>query len=543
MRIYTGTFVGNGVTRAVYVGAKPKVIWCLGDTAQAAAWHSPYMWSGRSNHFANLDSLNSGCRTTDDGFVVGSAAAWNASGVTHHWVALVPTDASDFDVADWIGNATSGTSYATPQSRQVAAALIKRDSALSGVAATSAGAAALSSLVSGTWIPALGTGAVTVTAENEVNQLDGPGGLGEGISLLAFYEGSTVSTGRFTGGVATGSVVATSTGQIKAAIVYRLTSGGGSARIVTDTMNGKTKPASAAALQSNELTISGNQLLMGSGSGSNAAGVPYAVILLCDGDKTPQAPAVIKSKGKKAVWLSGTSSSVDCGTADGPLLINGAITTEWAGAIYPTAADNTDCPIFMRHGGSFSGVNSASYGFEAFRSADSTFAWPGPCANIVTSDRFINAPDIRAGWRCGILLPFGRLFHMMAVHYGGGDWRLYLNGELVKQRKIDASVIGLPNIQSTSGHKTSFGARWTGSAFVSSQKSLHRIGRVYNVALTPDEVLARYQRVMLGSAQASEVTRGLAEEWDAANAAGLYMPATLSASNNGVIAGGSVITL
>lgn len=545
MRIITGTYTGNGSSRRVSVGARPQMVWTLGDAAQRASWHTQRMWCGRSNSFADLDSINKGCSITDDGFVIGDSAQWNAAATVYHYVAFIPTDTSDFDVVSYIGNATAGTSYVTPQQRQVVAAIIKRDSALSGVAVTSNSAAAtLSSLVAGTFVSALGVGTVTVTAESEVNQLDGPGALGEGTDIAAFYAGSTVTTAAYSGNLATGTVVATAPSVIKAALVYRVTNGGASARFITDTTSGKTKPASAAALQSGELAIVGNTLTVGApGTGMNTSSVQYGVIVFSDGAKTPRAPAVIKSKGKRAVWLSGVSSNIDCGTAGGALLISGPISVEWMGAMYPTASNTTDNPLLVRSGGSFQTANSASWGIDAFRSADGAFAWPGLQANVCTSDRFINAPDIRSGWRTGVALPYGKQFHVIASHLGGGLWRFYLNGELVKQRQIDAvATVALANIASTAGHKTTIGARWNGTVMGSPQKMLHRIGRVYSVGLSGDEAATRYAIAMLGSSL-SDVTRGMAEEWDAQNAAGIYLPATISSANNGTISGGSVITI
>lgn len=544
MRVYTGVFKGNGSQRAVSIGARPALVFGFADAATFAAMHSPKMWCGRSNAMSASDSYNKGCSITDDGFVVGDSLLWNTSGSDTHWVALVPTSVSDFDVVSHMGNAIAGTTYVTPQARPIVAAILKRDSSLTGIVATNVSApATLNSVGVGTWLSAIGTGQVTVTAESEVNQLDGPGGLGEETTGIYLYQSDTVKTSTYVGLQSMNAVIATTPNPIKMAIVYRVTPGGASARIITDTMANKTKPVNAAALQSSELAISGNLLTVGAAATAlNMAGVTYGVIAICDGTAVVKAPALVRSKGKRGVLLSGVASSIDCGTADGSLLISGPITTEWCGAIYPTAADNTDCPLFLRHGGAFNAAGSASWGMNGFRSADGAFAWPGLQANVITSERLINAPDIRQGWRTGIALPFGQLFHLAVVHLGGGSWQAYLNGELVKQRKIDATVVSLPNIASTSGHKTSIGARWNGSAMVSPQKLLHRTARVYNVALTQDEIAIRFQRLMLGSTT-NDVIRGLAEEWDAANASSLSQPATLSSTNNGTITAGSVVTL
>ena len=119
MRVFTGSYVGNGVGRGVDIGAnkncKPRAIWVLQDAAQAAGLHTPTMWCGRSNFFGAVDSANDACKLTDRGFVVGNNAAWNTNGVTHHYVAFCETDDCGFDVTSYMGNATNGFSIKTQQ--------------------------------------------------------------------------------------------------------------------------------------------------------------------------------------------------------------------------------------------------------------------------------------------------------------------------------------------------------------------------------------------------------------------------------------------
>ena len=170
MRVYTGVFKGNGTQRAVSIGARPALVFGFADAATFAAMHSPKMWCGRSNAMSASDSYNKGCSITDDGFVVGDSLLWNTSGSDTHWVALVPTAVSDFDVVSHMGNAIAGTVYVTPQLRPVVGAILKRDSSLTGVVATSVSApATLNSVGVGTWLSALGTGRLDTDSTCAVN--------------------------------------------------------------------------------------------------------------------------------------------------------------------------------------------------------------------------------------------------------------------------------------------------------------------------------------------------------------------------------------
>ena len=55
-------------------------------------------------------------------------------------------------------------------------------------------------------------------------------------------------------------------------------------------------------------------------------------------------------------------------------------------------------------------------------------------------------------------------------------------------------------------------------------------------------IAARYEREALGS-RINDITSGLAEAWEFSAASGLIVPATVHASNNGMISNGRIITL
>jgi hypothetical protein len=86
------------------------------------------------------------------------------------------------------------------------------------------------------------------------------------------------------------------------------------------------------------------------------------------------------------------------------------------------------------------------------------------------------------------------------------------------------------------------GAAYNAGAPVQMSRQRVSLARLYNRALTPSEVASRFARAGLGSSEA-DVTSGLVEEWDAVNASGSTLPATIASANNGAIVGGSIIAL
>lgn len=551
MRVIDGSYDGSTNPRVFNLGGEPGHVVCKADAFVSIGHHSPTMWCGRSNAIGGFESHNAGCRILDRGFGIGTNATWNTNAVKHHYLAFMRTDNCGFDSFSYMGNATAGNVIKTPQNKQVAAVILKRDSVLSSVIATRVSASALATSVATiAGVTNLGVGQFTVSGEAEVNELNGPAGIGEEVNALVFYEDPNVKVATWTGDGVTGRVLASANFDIVGAFIYRVTVGGGSLRFKTRTMSGGSAgPASSATLQANEVEIVGKNLVAGSSVALNGVGVVYGAILVGAGTQALQAPAIIRSAGRRAVELTGTSSYIDCGTADGALMVSGAMTLESTASFLPTlqaaldASGTRECPLIARGNGPYGTANGYSWGLNAFRSADGALAWPGHQLHVCTAERLDNGPDIRRHWRTGILLPYApTVFHALAVHRGLGEWELWLNGRLVKQRRIDVqAALGLPNIQSQSGHRTVIGARNNSGTFASPFKMRHINARLYNVALTPDEIRVRAANALFGSRE--DVTRGFAEGWNAANAWGTVLPATVSSANNGTITNGEVISL
>lgn len=556
MIIITGSTLGNGKGKKILTRHRPLWVGVKTDSANGMVHSMRTMWCGRSNNLFGAESFNNGVQLLDDGFYIGNVAKVNTLNVKTYWIAICEdNDGADVLATGHYGNATDNQVYDYPMG-QIAMAMIKRDSARAPAIRISGAIDALTDStgtgVDGAYIKSLGIGQITVSNSVNVNELDGVNGIGEGHETLLIGSGYDVETFTWTGDGTTNRNVVTAANEIRAAFIYRQTTGGGSMRVKTvDMSGGYTAPVSAAALQDQELFIVSNKLTTGTSLALNTNGVQYACITFKKKNEKaiyPKSPAIKLCRGDQGIYLPGrtVTSYIDCGTSDGSLMISGPITVEWTGILYHhISSQNTEHGIFMRGGGSYSNANSTSWGIDGFRSADSTFAWGGPQAHICVADRFGNTTEVRPFWRTGEVIPNAELCQLTAVHRGNGVWYFYIDGKLVRQRKLDLSAtsLALTNINSQSGHKTTIGCRYvaSGPTYTGCSRMIHKNARVYARALSHDEVATRAE-IELKRSSLTDIT-DFAEEWNSANAGGLLLPATVSSVNNGTIVLGRVMTL
>jgi len=137
----------------------------------------------------------------------------------------------------------------------------------------------------------------------------------------------------------------------------------------------------------------------------------------------------------------------------------------------------------------------------------------------------------------GIVLDVNKLYHVVATHQGLGIWKVYVNGQEVKERKRDLiAAIGRPNVGSAVGQRFVIGARQR-DTIANANGQNFRMARIYNRALTKAEVLNNYLSVFN---KTTPVATNLVEEWDATRASGSSLLATKNSANNGTITGGLV---
>jgi len=112
---------------------------------------------------------------------------------------------------------------------------------------------------------------------------------------------------------------------------------------------------------------------------------------------------------------------------------------------------------------------------------------------------------------------------------------------LVKQRQYNLVSKSLVNAVGGTGHKTVIGGRYNGSSIINSTRCDFLLARVYSEALSDINVAIRYAKASQGAS--ADYTTNMAEEWDASNARGTSLPATVNAANNGTIVGGAIVRL
>lgn len=560
MKIQTFKYVGNGQEQLIPLSFKPTGWFIFGDAAVSDCVGHIFAWCNRSNGMANEISTWSAARPAGTGLYVGSSVNCNQQGTTYYGCAIGDSATVDYEVQNHIGNATAGRQILLQKQAQPLAAIFVRDateSKLLWMRKTGTSVKCDGSGM-GVGVTASSVGALTVDAGGECNKYSAASALGESHAPFYFFDGGSIDTIKWVGDGAAGRSLYTAPGQIKMVLCQLTSATGSTMRATVDTMDatGASKPT-AAAIETGTLVISGNTLSVGSSPANiNGAGKTYEAIVLYDKDEASKPLPTLITKGKRAVWLPGRdiASNIDCGVADSSgLKINGALTIEWYGALFPFPSTSPleQC-IIARHGAVSGGaVGSCSWGLEILNTQNVGLHWQSTMLHACVSDRFGSQTDLSiAAWRTGILPPFGLPAHWVLKHNGAGRWMLFRNGRLCHQRDIDMTNIAvsqgsgaLPNIQSGIGHRTTIGARQGSSGITANTRMLHILGRVYNRELTMDEVATRFAISALGSSKSNDVTSGLAEEWDAANAGGNLVPATVNSANNGTINYGTVLTL
>lgn len=580
MKVQTGWFKGNGDFQRITIGWKPAVVIARTATANGSMhYHCEDMWCKRTDAFHNLAAAQSGIQIRDDGFEVGSLVGVNEAGATIYWMALAPSveDPASLETVDYMGSGAAGRVLNLKTQKAPLAALFKRDSNASGVFWESVSGWATfmdstSQASQSAYVQSAAVGSFTLSADIRVNEYGT--GNGEGTSCLAFFPGSTnLKIVQWEGnGQANRRIVTGDTRRIKALLVQVADASGGP-RVKTQEMSGGLiATAKPVALPTDNIALDGSDLILPVSSGVNTTPRLYTALVWFEEAETPltqpskRAPAVI-TKGRRAVFLPGRSvpSRIDCSNSD-TLKIDGSITIEMmTQAMYGAGGDTVvGNPLWLiARSAGVTGPASApdtrgnfSFAMALVRNLGSNGGplqgWPGPqMMTTVSSFMDLQANPVHCGylWRTGVMPRRGQPYdHWVFTISGTGapgaaqSCKLYRLGGMVKQRDMPVPA-GLDGVKGGTGHRTVIGAQWDGASYLNPGRMSFMAARIYNRALTADEVAARYARSALQSTAYADVTSGLVEEWDAANARGATLPATVNAANNGTIVNGAVIAL
>lgn len=539
MRVAIGTYLSDGARRTIDLGFRPSQVFIKGDSTVNLAQRSDNIWVGRTNVLAASDSFLDGVGFFGEEMLIGVDASINTNAVRYYWCAIGEDGSGNFETLSYMGNATAGHVLNTRFAKTPIAVLTKRDSTLAGVLKIPG--VAMTADLTGTAVSecysSIASGALTLTAVDNVNQYTSAG-LGEGTDALILYDGNAKVVTWSSG---TSGQFIDCGGDPLAALIFRTDTTGVPAHFITRDMSAAA-PITNLGIAANTATLEAGGITLGSSS-TLRTGTFYAVVFCRKDTAAKVNPPAIIVRDRKAVYLPGRgiAAKVDCGTSDATLKIDGAISIEWNGVVWHDQY-NSESHAHLLERGVGPAATPGAYSWGLLGVSKKDFSWSGPQLSCIPTNNFGDAnPLDDAVWRTGIVMPYGRPFQMTAVHEGNGRWLMYLNGTLVKQRRINLAT----NIASGAGHRTQFGARrnTADSADTQYQRMAILSARVYSAALSSSQVASRFVRELMGSSE-SDITSNLAELWDARNASGTSLPASVNSANNGTIsANGRIITL
>ena len=546
------SYVGDGKNRQLDFGFRPDLVIIKGD-GKAAVLYTAEQWLSNAQSFGHTtysgaDSVASAPSINDGGVGLvyynnaGAAArdSYNQDGVTYHAVAIKDNGAGFLrslaynGYTETVGAGSSAVTMDALDGLSPAWVHIKRDATGAGhegvwisddgyVKKETAAAvnAALVTYVAG--------GALNLSTDASVNENDG-GIVGEGHNVFALIDNADCwAESSYVGG--SGATLSFSR---KVALAIILPVAAEEMVFSTPTMAAGATGGATALVSG--IVVSGNKLTV-SGATANTAGVTYRVIAIYEGaarEKTDKWPVA------HGVMLQNGAGRIVCGT-DASLQISGAHSLEWIGAISDV---NEEQFLFGRMNGGRSTPAAGTYNFALSHTRD-----PDAGIEICTSDQF-SAETTNASkqkrWRTGIVLTPFQLYHILYTHDGADKWCLYINGRLVKWRRLAMSIFGMNGITGTAALTAAFGGRLLGGSYYANTAQVHKFARLYNRVLTSAEVLQMFKRNALHQLVTSkaetdlpDISTALIEEWKFRNGSGTTVTATKVGGNNGTITSGS----
>lgn len=545
------SYVGDGLNKNLDFGFRPDLVLIKGEGKPAIIftaeqWLSNVQSFGHTT-YSGSDAASGAPSINDNGvalcYFAGAGAAardsYNQSGVTYHAVGIRDNGANFLRSLAYngyttgVGSGSAAVAMDALNGESPKWVHIKRDATGAGhegvwisddgyVKKETAAAVntALATYIAG--------GTLNLGTDASVNENDG-GVVGEGHNVFALLSNPACwSELTYVGG---GSASLTFPKKLALAIILPVVAE--EMCFVTPTMSGGASGGATSLISG--IRISGGVLTV-SGATANTAGATYRVIGIYAGSareivtKWPDALGVLMQTG---------AGRIVCGT-DASLQITGAHSLEWVGAI---AEENGEQFIFGRMNGGRATPSAGTYNFALSHTRD-----PDAGIEICTSDQFsseVASASKQKRWRTGIVLRPFELAHILYTHDGTDKWCLYINGKLVKWRRLAMSIFGINGVTGTAGLTTVFGGRLASATYFANTATLHRFARIYNRVLTTAEAKQMFRRNALRQLVASkaetdltDIATSLTEEWRFSNGNGTTVTATKVAGNNGTITSG-----
>jgi hypothetical protein len=568
----SGTYTGNGTANTlISLSFRPTLVIIKAATTEQAVFGNETNFMKRTDFFVNQASIDgsAGITITDSGFTIGTSSRVNTNGTTYYYFAYCDNGSDNLLQGNYSGSGIAGRTVDLFTRKPIAGMIVKRDSSRAPVWIVadkefnyffndSTNAVSTGTTLNGT------TGVLTVGAGIEINQWGGL--LGEGMNALAFAKDSdSVFVTTYTG---TGAARSITLPFIPEAFLLsiRKTQALASTRAWMSSLSaGQHLALTNQAVGSGEFTVSGSRITF-AGAAFNAVDTEYGIYAFRKlrnnhWVEPNRLPTVIN----KSVELASTGY-IDCGTSNS-LQISGAITMEWFGTVYlpdtaqytgsadiDTLAGNQDKlnPLIFRSSGADSTAGAVSFGMCISAGTVSVDSYVDCSVLVAMHDYWgmLRSNDNTANdlsldnhpWNTGITIPANENVHILCTHAGNGYWTLYVNGVRIKERKRDELLATSPatpraNVTGYSGHKTVIGGRLRDGSIANANGGSVRLARIYNRALSEQEAKNNY----FSTTGKATATPGFVEQWDARNASGSTLPATVNVANNGVITNGVVL--
>jgi len=555
--IVNGTWVGTGVARFQELPAEFDLLIVKGE-GQYSVMYSKEWWYGNVQAFGNTalsgsDGVPAPCLFQNGVQIAATLAAVNSNGVTYHWCGIkdngsgiIKTIAYNgfrdktVGAPDNQGAVSNPVTMTALSSTNPDIVYIKRDATgvgHEGVFATTTFVKKVSAVaVNNSLLTLSADGTMDLSTDISVNENDG-GIVGEAHNVFALYnKGKYWDLLDYTGSASNISLHVA--GDVAAVIV--IPQAAQAMEFWLSTMGDKSADGGATALSTGKITAGAGFVSVAAGATVNTPGTAYKAIVFYKNGSSEQK---IRPPARSGVMITTAGTGrVSCG-ADASLQITGAISMEWIGSIANTSSEQF---IWGRGGSATTGSRATpvalSWNFGMSYTRD-----PDAGLEICTADRFSSeASNVskQQRWRTGIVLRPSELYHIAVSHDGIDLWELYVNGVLVKWRRLPMSVFAIGGITGTAGLNMLFGARLASGVYAAAAVGqLHCFARVYNRRLTAAEWEKMYARhfLLTPNTDISDTATALVEEWKFGEGTGTTVAATKSSANNGTITGGAFV--
>jgi len=557
-----GTYAGTGAAVTINVGWVPDLFFIKDLVAGTVMQYVQRQggWLEKTIGLAGVASITSGITINIDGTVsIGTDASINTNTNNYEWFAYKENNSGSLVFCNHAGNDQPSRVLKYAEDRPLKAAIWKRDSTQLAVLAFIGRAARRSDGSVSTTAVINNDGTVTVGQGADINQWTS--NLGEGTNFIGILDGAKDVYATVYTGTGASKPIVTPFKEIEAILIFpraNTTLGGAfwTSRLAAGTTLA-VDAVSAATVGAQVITaVNNGRITLGTSGRANAAATEYLLIAFRknrNGVVFENDPTARPMRSTKHLLMS-SNAYVNCGTSDS-LRIDGAITMEWWGAhffatptSYPTSATKNDNvnlqqPLIWRSNVADAVEGNVSYGM-LIQPAQST-GIANPLGVALTN--FFDFPQNAASYDVDDTQPWctGQAIlprtpnHILVTGTADGFWRVYVNGQLVKERDRNMAQASPPrtNVVSYAGHSFTINARKRASTpEMASYFQAFYGARVYNRALTPAEALQNYNSLFTDNSQ--QAVADYVEQWLAENCTtAATLPATVNSANNGTSVG------